>query len=187
MTTSAEADLREVRERIIRSHLDAECRHDIAAALATFAEANYDVIPLGAPSNGAAAVEELLAALFAAFPDFSADMRALHHGDDIVFVDTTMRGTHRGTWPASRRAAGPSRSDAGASSTSRTTGSSSRPSTSTTPRCSPRSASAADRGGSDVPRPTDQQGGIMPIVVVFDFPGEDIAKYHKVFESAAPP
>ncbi|HBW19146.1 MAG TPA: hypothetical protein DEH11_09100 [Actinobacteria bacterium] len=106
MTTSAEADLREVRERIIRSHLDAECRHDIAAALATFAEANYDVIPLGAPSNGAAAVEELLAALFAAFPDFSADMRALHHGDDIVFVDTTMRGTHRGTWagvPASGR------------------------------------------------------------------------------------
>jgi hypothetical protein len=26
----------------------------------------------------------------------------------------------------------------------------------------------------------------MPIVVVFDFPGEDIAKYHKVFELGGP-
>jgi len=26
----------------------------------------------------------------------------------------------------------------------------------------------------------------MPVVVVFDFPGEDIAKYHKVFELGGP-
>ena len=26
----------------------------------------------------------------------------------------------------------------------------------------------------------------MPIVVVFDFPGEDVAKYHKVFELGGP-
>ncbi len=26
----------------------------------------------------------------------------------------------------------------------------------------------------------------MPIVVVFDFPGEDTAKYHKVFELGGP-
>jgi len=27
----------------------------------------------------------------------------------------------------------------------------------------------------------------MPIVAVFEFPGEDIAKYHKVFEVGGPP
>ena len=27
----------------------------------------------------------------------------------------------------------------------------------------------------------------MPIAVVFDFPGEDIAKYHRVFEVGGPP
>lgn len=26
----------------------------------------------------------------------------------------------------------------------------------------------------------------MPVVVVFDFPGEDTAKYHKVFELGGP-
>ncbi len=78
--------------------MEAECNHDVAATLATFAEANYDVIPLGAPSYGAAAVEDLLSALFGAFPDFSAEMRAIHHGDEIVFADTTIRGTHKGTW-----------------------------------------------------------------------------------------
>jgi hypothetical protein len=31
-----------------------------------------------------------------------------------------------------------------------------------------------------------KQGGIMPIVVVFDFPGEDIAKYHQVFKLGGP-
>lgn len=98
MSTSAKANLRQMRERTIRSHMEAECNHDIAATLATFAEANYDAIPLRAPSNGAAAVEDLLSALFSAFPDFSAEICAIHHGDDIVFADTTIRGSHAGTW-----------------------------------------------------------------------------------------
>jgi steroid delta-isomerase-like uncharacterized protein len=98
MTTSANTDRRRARERTIRAHLEAGCNHDIAATLATFAEANYDVVPLGAPSYGTAAVEDLLSALFGAFPDFSAEMRAIHHGDEIVFVETTVRGTHTGTW-----------------------------------------------------------------------------------------
>ncbi len=106
MTTITQTSLREARERTIRSHMEAECKHDIAATLATFAEANYDVVPLGAPSNGPAAVEDLLGGLFEAFPDFSAEMLAVHHADDIVFVDTIIRGTHRGNWagvPASDR------------------------------------------------------------------------------------
>ena len=106
MTTIMQTSLRQARERTIRSHMEAECNHDIAATLATFADANYDVVPLGAPSNGPAAVEDLLGGLFEAFPDFSADALTIHHADDIVFVDTLIRGTHRGNWagvPASDR------------------------------------------------------------------------------------
>ena len=99
MTTTATAtDLRTTREITVRTHIDAECRHDVPATLATFTDPNYDVVPLGATSDGAAAVDELLRGLFAAFPDFHADPLALHHGEDIVFVEVRMTGTHRGPW-----------------------------------------------------------------------------------------
>jgi steroid delta-isomerase-like uncharacterized protein len=103
MTTT---ELRSQRESIVRRHMEAESRHDVKATLATFHEANYDVVPLGAPSNGAKAVEELLGGLFEAFPDFDAEALAIHHADEIVFVDTRITGTHRGPWagvPASGR------------------------------------------------------------------------------------
>jgi len=97
-TTQSDTDLRSRRERTIREHMAAENRHDIAATLETFSQANYDVVALGAPTNGAAAVDDLLHTLFGAFPDFAAEALSLHHGDDIVFVDVRMTGTHDGTW-----------------------------------------------------------------------------------------
>ena len=48
--------------------------------------------------DGAAAVDELLHTLFMAFPDFTAEARQTYHGDEIVFVDTVIRGTHGGDW-----------------------------------------------------------------------------------------
>ncbi|WP_322754514.1 ATP-binding protein [Frankia sp. Cas3] len=96
--TTPEAKLRARREAIVRTHMEAEGRHDVAATLNTFAEANYDVVALGAPTNGPQAVEELLTMLFGAFPDFAAEALSIHHGDDIVFVDTRMTGTHHGPW-----------------------------------------------------------------------------------------
>ena len=99
MTTLTTQDqLRSAREAVVRAHMDAEARHDVKATLATFSEANYDVVPLGAPSNGAHAVDELLRGLFDAFPDFTPAADVFHHGDDIIFVDTVIRGTHQGTW-----------------------------------------------------------------------------------------
>src|SRR3984957_12922807 len=101
-----EDTIRRTREAGVQAHMEAECNHDIPATLTTFAEANYDVVPLGAPTNGGPAVEELLGQLFSAFPDFAASILSLHHGEDIVFTDTLMSGTHRGTWagiPASGR------------------------------------------------------------------------------------
>jgi steroid delta-isomerase-like uncharacterized protein len=96
--TTQDTALRQAREAVVQAHMESECNHDIPATLRTFAEANYDVVPLGAPTNGAAAVEELLQSLFEAFPDFRAGTLSIHHGDDIVFVDTLISGTHEGTW-----------------------------------------------------------------------------------------
>jgi steroid delta-isomerase-like uncharacterized protein len=109
MTTieSTENDLRTRREQTVSEHMAAECRHDVAATVATFADANYDVVALGAPTNGAAAVHELLHQLFGAFPDFQVEALSIHHGDDIVYVDTRMTGSHNGPWagvPATGRA-----------------------------------------------------------------------------------
>lgn len=97
-TITNDTTVRTAREAVVREHMQAECDHDIARTLKTFSDANYDVVPLGAPSNGANAVEELLGGLFEAFPDFRAEELSLHHGDDIVFVDTMIYGTHDGTW-----------------------------------------------------------------------------------------
>jgi steroid delta-isomerase-like uncharacterized protein len=107
MTATGDAsDLKTRREALIREHCDAENRHDAKGVVATFARAHYDVVPLGAPTDGAPQVEELLGALFDAFPDFRADITRLHHGDDAVFADVVMTGTHQGEWlgiPASGR------------------------------------------------------------------------------------
>jgi steroid delta-isomerase-like uncharacterized protein len=96
--TIIEDDLRRTREAAVHAHMEAECNQDIPATLKTFAEANYDVVPLGVPTYGGPAVEELLSQLFSAFPDFGASIVSLHHGEDIVFTDTLMSGTHHGTW-----------------------------------------------------------------------------------------
>jgi steroid delta-isomerase-like uncharacterized protein len=97
-TITADQSLRTAREAVVHAHMQAETDHDVAGTLATFSEANYDVVPLGAPTNGATAVDELLHGLFEAFPDFTPEELSLHHGDDIIFVDTIIRGTHRGSW-----------------------------------------------------------------------------------------
>ena len=104
--TSGATDLKARREAIIRQHCDTENRHDVNGVVETFARAQYDVVPLGAPTEGASQVEDLLGALFAAFPDFHAEITRLHHADDAVFADVVMTGTHQGEWigiPASGR------------------------------------------------------------------------------------
>ena len=104
--TSGATDLKARREAIVREHCDAENRHDAKGVVRTFARAHYDVVPFGAPTEGAPQVEELLGAVFAAFPDFHAEITRLHHADDAVFADVVMTGTHQGEWigiPASGR------------------------------------------------------------------------------------
>lgn len=97
-TTAIDIDLRARREHIVRQHVAAESARDIPAALATFATPHYEVVPFAQTAEGAAAVADMLSGLFDAFPDFTADIVELHHGDTVVFLDLHVSGTHLGTW-----------------------------------------------------------------------------------------
>jgi steroid delta-isomerase-like uncharacterized protein len=91
-------DLRVRRAAVIREHVEAENRQDPDGVVASFHRPRYDVVPLRYPNDGAAAVHELLAGLFAGFPDFHVEPGPLFHADDAVFVEVRMTGTHRGEW-----------------------------------------------------------------------------------------
>jgi len=97
MATPAFQSLRQVREAIVRQHADAEDRHDVDATLATFHRARYEVAPLGI-SDGEAAVRELLNGMITGFPDWHIETGPFRHGDDFVFVEVRMTGTHNGPW-----------------------------------------------------------------------------------------
>jgi steroid delta-isomerase-like uncharacterized protein len=98
MPASADSGLRERREAVVREHVEAENRHDVEAVIATFDRARYEVIPLGEPSDGEAAVKRLLDELIDGFPDFRAELQRLHHADDAVILEAQMTGTHGGPW-----------------------------------------------------------------------------------------
>jgi hypothetical protein len=59
--------LRQRREAIVKQHVEAENRHDIDATIATFHRRRYEVN--GEPSDGEAAVRELLQGLMHGMPD----------------------------------------------------------------------------------------------------------------------
>lgn len=97
MSTATVRDLKQAREAIVRQHADAENRHDVDATLTTFYSARYEVAPLGV-SDGESAVRQLLDGMITGFPDWHIETGPLRHGDDFVFVEVRMTGTHNGTW-----------------------------------------------------------------------------------------
>ena len=110
MNNSSSLSLRERREAIVREHIAAENAHDISRAIATFHHPRYEVAPFGSVNDGAQAVHDLLAGMFAGFPDFHVDVPRLHHADEAVVVEFVMTGTHlRGPLPGSRPPDGQSR------------------------------------------------------------------------------
>ena len=77
-------------------HIAAENAQDISRAIATFHHPRYEVAAFGSVSDGAQAVHDLLAGMFAAFPDFHIDVQRVHHSDEAVVAEVVMKGTHRG-------------------------------------------------------------------------------------------
>jgi steroid delta-isomerase-like uncharacterized protein len=94
MASTEGQSLSERREAIVREHVAAENRHDVEATIATFHRPRYEVN--GEPSDGEAAVRELLQGLMDGFPDVHWDFRNLHHAEQAVIAEAWMTGTHNG-------------------------------------------------------------------------------------------
>lgn len=90
------ADLRSIRERVVREHMDAENRLDFDAAMATFSHPRYELIGSETLFDGEEAVRRYFALSRTPFPDQSNEIIALHHADDAVIAELWLMGTHRG-------------------------------------------------------------------------------------------
>jgi len=90
--------LRQQREDVVRRHVAAENAGDLDAMIASFHHPRYQVVPMGAVSDGETAVRELIAGLVSGFPDFHFEPQVVHHADNAVIVEARMTGTHRGEW-----------------------------------------------------------------------------------------
>lgn len=100
-------DIRQVREDVVRRHIDAENCGDVEAVIATFHRPRYNVVPMGQVTEGESAVRELMSGLMRSFPDFRFEQQAIHHADSAVILEGLITGTQREAWggipPAGQR------------------------------------------------------------------------------------
>jgi steroid delta-isomerase-like uncharacterized protein len=89
--------LRDRREAVVRTHMEAENVHDFDRVIDTFAHPRYEIIATGQVHDGEAAVREYFRETRTAFPDQRNELIALHHTDDAVLAEFWLLGTHRGT------------------------------------------------------------------------------------------
>ncbi|HEX8068133.1 MAG TPA: ester cyclase [Thermoleophilaceae bacterium] len=89
-------ELRAIRERTVREHMESENVHDFDTTIATFEHPRYELIATGEVHDGEAAVRAYFADTRAAFPDQRNEPLLLHHCDDAVVAEFVLRGTHRG-------------------------------------------------------------------------------------------
>ena len=97
--TPIDAKQRERREEVLRRLLEAQNRHDVAASLECFRHPRYELIGNNHVFDGGDDVARYYRETWATFPDFGLDLIALHHGDDAVFAEFWMSGTHLGERP----------------------------------------------------------------------------------------
>jgi steroid delta-isomerase-like uncharacterized protein len=91
------SELRALRERIVREHMESENTHDFDVTLATFAgHPRYEIIATGEVYDGTDEVNRYYQETRTAFPDQRNELIALHHADDSVVAEFWLRGTHTG-------------------------------------------------------------------------------------------
>ena len=104
---AVDAQLRSVRERIVREHMESENRHDYDATIATFDHPRYELIGTGDTYDGREEVARYFEETRTAFPDQENEVIAIHHADHAVIVEAWVRGTHLGAYrglpPTGRR------------------------------------------------------------------------------------
>ena len=91
-----DAETREVRERIVREHMESENRHDFDATIGTFSHPRYELIATDRIHDGEAAVRAYFKETRTAFPDQRNELISLRHADDAVIVEFWLLGTHQG-------------------------------------------------------------------------------------------
>lgn len=98
MTSPGTKTQRDRRDATVLAHITAENAGDVEATIATFHHPRYNVLPMGAISEGEEAVQELVSGLVGAFPDFHFEIAKLHRADDAVVVEGVITGTHKREW-----------------------------------------------------------------------------------------
>jgi steroid delta-isomerase-like uncharacterized protein len=90
------SQLRETREALVREHMESENRHEFDVTLGTFDHPRYEIVPTGDVFDGPEAVRGYFEDTRTAFPDQRNELIALHHADDGVIAEFTLKGTHEG-------------------------------------------------------------------------------------------
>jgi hypothetical protein len=70
MHSPDQQSLRARREQVLQQHIDGENSKDMDAMIGSFHHPRYKVIPMGAISDGEAAVRALIGGVVGSFPDF---------------------------------------------------------------------------------------------------------------------
>jgi steroid delta-isomerase-like uncharacterized protein len=98
---------REMREAVLRAHLDAQNSGDIDGVLATFTRPRIELIASSRVIEGADEVRAYLEDRRRSFPDQHFEVICHHHSDRAVISEHWMTGTHlgdlHGVEPSGRR------------------------------------------------------------------------------------
>ncbi len=106
-TDRARADL-DARLRLVDEHIQAEIDQDIEAIMRTWGEdPGFDDVAWDEQSRGRDEVRAHYLELLASFPDLRIEVHDRHVTEDVVILEVTFSGTHRGRWrdlpPMNRR------------------------------------------------------------------------------------
>ncbi|MGC5021422.1 glucose 1-dehydrogenase [Micromonospora sp. DT47] len=84
---------------LVKDHLRAEDRHDVAAVLATFTDdCIYRIPAYDVDLRGKEEIGQFYSGMFASFPDFANESETYHVSDEAVFVEIVTERTHGGPW-----------------------------------------------------------------------------------------
>jgi steroid delta-isomerase-like uncharacterized protein len=95
--TPIDARQRERREETLRTLLDAQNRHDVAACIECFAHPRYELVGNQHVYDGADEVRRYYEMTAKLFPDLGFEVIETHHSDASVVAELWMSGSHLGS------------------------------------------------------------------------------------------
>ena len=95
--TPIDTKVREHREAVLTTLLEAQNRHDAEASLACFTHPRYELVGNQRVYEGAEQVRRYYATTFGAFPDLMFQMIEAHHAEHSMVAEMWMSGSHLGS------------------------------------------------------------------------------------------